>query len=103
LKKYTRFFYCRLVFIVIFGFGSLSIESPASVVFFLGLVLISFWQGWGKGGVRFKGGESIRSALFFSLVDLFEFSVQDLGWNFLCWGIGGSSGGESEGRILSVP
>jgi hypothetical protein len=71
---------------VIFGFGSLSIESPASVVYFLGLVFISFWQGGGKGGIRFKGGESIRSALFFSLVDLFEFSVQVLGWIFLLLG-----------------
>ncbi len=34
---------------MIFGFGSLSIESPASLVFFLGLVLISFWQGGGGG------------------------------------------------------
>jgi hypothetical protein len=64
LEKIHTIFYCRLVFIVIFGFGSLSIENPASVVFFLGLVLISFWQGGGKGG------ELIGSALFFSLVDL---------------------------------
>jgi hypothetical protein len=65
LEKIHTIFYCRLVYIVIFGFGSLSIESPASVVLSLGLVLISFRQGGVESGVSASRGESQSDLLFF--------------------------------------